>query len=216
MWLDLIRVQCRLNGKEIGWAEGYWIDRDFIKDDYQWQMRYHTSQTAGLATDLFDDDGDLKTSHRNGGSRIWDTELNKGGMLWIQKVFVLEEWRRKGLGKAIVNAFVQKGCDWAQRSQGVQDVEFVFVRPAQFVTWEKKEEQRAMPQQERIAVIAANKRQAIAFWRSLGFRRIGASAWFGFALESSHKAHKVAFEDDYNPPEEEDDLTWEDSNGVSH
>jgi len=107
------------------------------------------------------------------------------------------EWRRKGLGKAIVDAFIKKGVDWAE------DVQFVLAWPAQVKTGETDSEQKEMSRQDRKAAISANQHRAITFWRSLGYRRIGASSWFGLVLESNHKAHQLTSTDDYDPPEEE-------------
>lgn len=39
------------------------------------------------------------------------------------------------------------------------------------------------------------------FWRSLGFRRIGSSSWFGLASDPEHSCHHLAADDDYEIPE---------------
>ncbi|KAE8343280.1 hypothetical protein BDV24DRAFT_161720 [Aspergillus arachidicola] len=38
------------------------------------------------------------------------------------------------------------------------------------------------------------------FWRSLGFRRIGSSAWFGFASDSEHPSRHLGADEDYEFP----------------
>lgn len=72
-----------------------------------------------------------------------------------------------------------------------------------------------MSPQARRAAIAANCHRAIAFWRSLGYRRIGTSTWFGTALEAGHKVHELASDSDYNPPEREEVLSLEYKDGVA-
>lgn len=38
------------------------------------------------------------------------------------------------------------------------------------------------------------------FWRSLGFRRIGSSSWFGLASDLEHPSYRLATESDYEIP----------------
>lgn len=49
--------------------------------------------------------------------------------------------------------------------------------------------------------LEALEAEAVSFWRSLGFRRIGISRWFGLAANPAHTSHKLSAQADYNPPQ---------------
>lgn len=47
---------------------------------------------------------------------------------------------------------------------------------------------------------------AIAFYRSLGFHRIGSSSCFGFSADPKHDAHFFKIDADYDPPRVDEEL----------
>ncbi|TGO61739.1 hypothetical protein BCON_0025g00670 [Botryotinia convoluta] len=47
---------------------------------------------------------------------------------------------------------------------------------------------------------------AIAFYRSLGFRRIGSSSYLGFSVDPKHKVHSINVDADYDPPRVDEEL----------
>lgn len=46
-----------------------------------------------------------------------------------------------------------------------------------------------------------DKKIAADFYRSLGFRRIGSSTWFGLTSDPDHPSHSVPISADYDPPQ---------------
>jgi hypothetical protein len=52
---------------------------------------------------------------------------------------------------------------------------------------------------ERRAIFEANKANAIDFWRAMGFRRVGVTHWFCYAMDPTHPARRTAVEDDFDP-----------------
>jgi hypothetical protein len=50
-------------------------------------------------------------------------------------------------------------------------------------------------------VFKSKKAEAVAFWRAMGFRRIGSSQWFCYAMDPEHLSCHLAIEDDFDPAE---------------
>jgi len=51
-------------------------------------------------------------------------------------------------------------------------------------------------EEEKEAIEKGEYDNAVDFYRAFGFRRIGVSKWFGFALDEEHPSRKVRVEDD--------------------
>ncbi|CZR62538.1 uncharacterized protein PAC_12435 [Phialocephala subalpina] len=152
-----------------------------------------SQDTLELATELFDSRARLKSELRAGeGSGIWGSEMNTGGILFLQTLAVAPEWRGKGIGRDIMEAFMKKGQSWKD------DVQSVLLKPGQLNTMELNIEQEGMSRQQVLATIARDRQKAIAFWRALGFRRIASSEWFATTFDPLHPVHQLAAEDDYD------------------
>ncbi|KUJ10349.1 uncharacterized protein LY89DRAFT_740074 [Mollisia scopiformis] len=92
-WTQLIHVQAMHKGKEIGRADGRYIDRDQIREYFYDAMDEPSQDTLDLATELFDTRGRLKSELRAGeGSGIWGNEMNTGGLLLLQTIHVEKAW----------------------------------------------------------------------------------------------------------------------------
>lgn len=49
------------------------------------------------------------------------------------------------------------------------------------------------------AMIEDNVAKATKFWRAMGFRRVGTSEWFCYAMDPEHPARQLAAKDDFDP-----------------
>lgn len=197
-WTQLIHVRATHKEKIIGRADGRYIDRDQIREYFQDAMDEPSQDTAEFASDLFDSRGRLKSELRAGeGSGIWGSEMNTGGILLLETIEVEKDWRGKGIGRDIMEAFMKKGQRWKD------DVEFVFAKPGQPNTQDNRYRQEGMAEQHVIAAVARDRNLAIAFWRALGFRRVASSDWFATTFDELHTVHQLAVEDDYDPQEDD-------------
>jgi hypothetical protein len=95
----------------------------------------------------------------------------------------------------MANALIRKA---RSRNGGIG---FTLTIPGWLNTDELDAELKGKSQKEARAIHSRHLGAAIAFWRSLGFRRIGASGCFGLATDPAHKAHKIPQTDDYDPQE---------------
>ncbi len=196
-WTQLIHVLAMHKGKEIGRADGRYIDRDQIREYFYDAMDEPSQDTLNLATELFDTRGRLKSEFRAGeGSGIWGSEMNTGSMLLLQTIQVEKEWRGKGVGRDIMEAFMKKGQSWKE------DVQFVFVKPDVLHTKEVRYDQESMTQQQARATTAKDRKKAISFCRALGLRRVADSGCFATTFDPLHAVHQLTAEDDYEPRED--------------
>jgi len=51
-------------------------------------------------------------------------------------------------------------------------------------------------EEEKVVVVGWAYEKAVRFYRSMGFRRIGLSKWFGLAMDKEHASRRIAVEDD--------------------
>jgi GNAT superfamily N-acetyltransferase len=76
-------------------------------------MEEPSQEMADLAFDVFDKYGYLKLKYKDHcvqkGIGVWGEELDYGGLLLIEHIEITErDWRRKGLGRVMVNLLVDK------------------------------------------------------------------------------------------------------------
>jgi hypothetical protein len=106
-----------------------------------------------------------------------------------------EPYRRRGLGKRLVNAVLETARKTSKSF-------FAVVQPTSLTRDIEKEIQEGMSYDERVVVYRRKLEAATDFFRALGFRRIGSSGWFALAAtDPSHSCHGVSAESDYDPPE---------------
>ncbi|KAF8847931.1 hypothetical protein BDZ45DRAFT_698802 [Acephala macrosclerotiorum] len=163
------------------------------------------SDGLALAQQLFNRDGALMKKHVVGS---WGTELNKGAILILSYLLVKRDFRRQALAGKAIQALIEK----AKMSKG--GVKFIFVRPGvikEDLDLEGKDDE----EKEQIEKRALES--AIRFYRSFGFRRVGYSEWFCFAIDEEHASRSVAVKDDLELPNGKDKgVTWDvfDGDGV--
>ncbi|KAF4630252.1 hypothetical protein G7Y89_g7883 [Cudoniella acicularis] len=202
-WMQTIRVHCSYERKEIGRGFGRYVQRDRIRDSFWRDMEEPCQELSQIAFELFDRYGRLRTELKNHpiqkGTGVWGSELDLGSFFVIEDLLIDKEWRRKAIGAKIVTYLIKKS---RARSR---DPQFSLVVPGWLtrdiesdILGKTKDEQRE------IRVRAVDN--AVSFYRSLGFRRIGASSCFGLATDASHPARAILPTGDFDPAVEEPDV----------
>jgi GNAT superfamily N-acetyltransferase len=186
--------------KEAGQAQARYIDRSRLRklkcrsfSKSVEQLNSSESDGLALALQLFNDNGTIKKSHK---LHPWGDELNKGAILILGYLLVEKEFRRQGVARELIEALIEK----LRQSKG--GVEFMFVKPGVIKTdFEEEQAQKSMEEREKIEQREYDN--AVRFYRSVGFRRVGYSKWFCLAVDPEHVSHRIAPEDDLNPPVKE-------------
>lgn len=78
---------------------------------------------------------------------------------------------------------------------------FTVAWPTFLNTRDRESELDDMTDAEQEVITHREEQISITFYRSMGFRRIGSSHWFGLANDPDHPSRHLATHDDYDPPE---------------
>lgn len=163
-------------------------------------MEEPTRETCDLAFELFDKYGRVQRDYINHAVRketgVWGAELDRGDLLFIEKFSVQKNWQRKGLGTRLFDAVLEKA---QQKIHSSEPPIFVVVRPG-FLHAQVCAEVTAGKIDDENNVAHLHHLRSEAFWRSLGFRRIGTSAWFALANTHEHPSRQLAANHDWYPP----------------
>lgn len=171
-----------------------------------WRAESH--EMSSLAFKTFYQYGYLSDSLKDHpvrrGTGAWRNELDFGPLFFVERMEVTDkEWQRLGLGRAMVNSLVQK----VRKVNIYPPGSFhILVTPGWLVSDLRSEKVgKSFREQQESNLRALDS--AIAFYRSLGFRRVGASNCFALSLDPKHRSHAIATADDFDPPIEapEDD-----------
>ena len=177
---------------EIGFGDSFWRD-----------MEEPCQELSSIAFGLFDRYGrlrrELKDHPIQKGTGVWGPELDLGSFLVIEDLLIDKEWRRKAIGTKIVTYLVEKSQTGSRKSQ------YCLVAPG-WLTRDIESDTRGKTKDEQREIRFRAYDNAVAFYRSLGFRRIGASSCFGLATDESHPARAVLPTDDFDPAEAEPDV----------
>ncbi|KAJ5267460.1 hypothetical protein N7478_010268 [Penicillium angulare] len=174
-------------GMQVGYCDGKLIRREDIREKFWFAMEQPTEGTRAAAFDLFDRYGRLKPDFKDHpvkkGSGIWGSELDDGDIFLIGSLEIDEAYSRLGQRPTLVEAMLDK-------VRGKTSSFVAIVRPEDNLplcksSGSSKSTQRSISK---------------LFWRSLGFRRIGSSSWFGLASDPEHPCHSLAIESDYEVP----------------
>ena len=208
--MDCIHAVCRVDGKLIACAMSRYVRRDRIRDDFWCIMGEEPCQALrSIAFGIFDRYGflrrDLIQHEVRKGTGVWGEELDYGSLFTMEHMLIGRAWRRKGLGTLMLKSLHAKVQTGSRRAA------FALVIPS----WngrdiEKEVEGKSEREQRAIRYLARDK--ATAFYRSFGFRRVGASDVFALAFDPDHKAHALPAQDDFEQqlPFEDDDNSDED------
>ncbi|KAI9836044.1 MAG: hypothetical protein M1819_001655 [Sarea resinae] len=183
--------------KKIGYCEGKLIRRNQIRSTFYDSMEEPSRETSLLAFDLFDRYGCLRPEFINHpirkGSGIWNKELDVGDILLIEYLRIEKDYRRQGLGRKVVAAMLEKTA----KKTG----SFTAVAWPTALRDEVEKEASTASEDRKTEIHRSHEDIAIDLFRSVGFRRIGSTCWFGLASETGHACHSLVSARDYNPPE---------------
>jgi GNAT superfamily N-acetyltransferase len=182
--------------KQIGYCNSKLIRRNGITSFYA-DMEEPTRDTAELAFDLFDRYGRLRQEFKEHpikkGSGIWQKEIDQGDLLLFERVSIQKPYRRRGLGRRVVDAMLETTRRKSPRF-------FAFVSPG-YLTRELDEEVEGLQDEEARIVAERHIKIALTFWRSLGFRRVGSSSWLALPSKKDHPCYELSSSNDYDLPE---------------
>lgn len=129
------------------------------------------------------------------GTGIWNQELDHGDMLVIEKVFVSKEFHRQGLGRKMLESLLTL----AQRKTSSF---WAFVRPDMLKVDDVEQEWDSLRDNAgRDAMEYREYSRAVMFYRSLGYRRVGSTAWLALSPNNEHPSRQLAATEDFDPPE---------------
>lgn len=202
-WMQTIHVQCSHEGKYIGGGFGRYVKRNRIRSNFWRDMEEPCQELSQIAFDVFDRYGclrqDLKSHVVRKGSGVWGSELDHGSFFEIEDMFFEKEWRRKGLGTQLVNFLLAKA------RAGERNPLFTLVIPG-WLNRDIRTDIDGKTRKEQQEITGNARNGATAFYRALGFRRIGASYYFGLAVDPHHPAHALPSNADFDPLDEEPDI----------
>ncbi|THV46260.1 hypothetical protein BGAL_0401g00050 [Botrytis galanthina] len=205
-WLDNIRVECSHKDGWVGRAVSSYIHRQGIKSNFLNMMELPSYKMGEMAGELFNKFGCLLRKFEEHvvqrGTGAWGAEMDVGPLVLLEEIEITDKgFRRKGLGRAMIKALIQESQAQAHPFRRL----LVIARPDWIIDNSFEEAYKRSDRERR-----ATKRQAldsaIAFYRSLGFRRIGSSSYFGFSVDPKHKAHSINVDADYDPPRVDEEL----------
>lgn len=181
--------------KQVGYCDGKLIRREDIRAKFRSAMEKPTEETCFLAFDLLDRHGRLKPEFKNHpvkkGSGVWSTGLD-GDIFLIEALEIDRQYRRLGQGSRLVKAMLERV---REKTLGFVAIARPDLRSNE-VPYEVNSRSAAGEKTAELADRDISRR----FWRSLGFRRIGSSPWFGLASDSEHPSHHLGAGNDYEIP----------------
>lgn len=199
-WMQTIHVRCGYDGKEIGRGFGRYVNRDCIRPNFWRDMEEPCQELSTVAFEVFDRYGRLKQEFMDHtvrkGTGCWGSELNFGSLFIIEYMQVTKAWRRKGVGKIMTTSLIRKAC------AGRRQPAFTLAIPG-WLTSDIRDDTDGKTNLEQQEIRLRALDAATSFYRSLGFRRIGASGCFGLATDPNHKAHQIPPVADFDPFQEE-------------
>ncbi|KAL4811423.1 hypothetical protein ASPSYDRAFT_41373 [Aspergillus sydowii CBS 593.65] len=221
-WRDNITAKCTHEGKAIGRAIARLIHRGMITREFWEEMDECSPDVGKIAWMLFNRYGFLKDKFKSHpvhrGTGVWGSELDDGPLLIIEEVYITDiEWRRKGIGRAMVEQLLVVGERCANStkprdmSPGLIALEFgsvaqfqklstvnAIVIPGSLIE-DVKPQYVGKLKRQRIEIDLQASNAAISFYRSLGFRRVGSSPCFAYSFNPNHRAQSIPSDRDFDP-----------------
>jgi ribosomal protein S18 acetylase RimI-like enzyme len=180
--------------RQVGYCYGKVINRYHIRSYFRHAMMMQTGHARSLALDLLDRYGRLKQEFKNHpvkkGSGVWRAGLDGDDIFLIENLEIDRQYRRCGFGSRLVRAMLETVESGTLYYTAI-------VRPSALNENELQCESAAGTTTTELTSEDISK----SFWRSLGFRRIGSSSWFGFASDAKHPSRHLTRADDYELPE---------------
>ncbi|CAG8128302.1 unnamed protein product [Penicillium nalgiovense] len=218
-WIKNFVAECTCDGVTVANALARYIHREGIRSEFWERMEEPSEETCDVAFHVFDRYGTVKTKYKDHpvqrGAGVWGNELDYGPLFLIEKLHVTAfELRRKGLGEKVVSLLLEKAQRFFQDDKpDGENADLIYgsneaferawtlhtlVSPG-YLTAEIKPQLVGKSAEERLMTRDQNQSGAIDFWRSCGFRRIGASRCFAFSFDLQHQSRVIAAASDFDP-----------------
>ncbi|TRM60522.1 hypothetical protein BD626DRAFT_571594 [Schizophyllum amplum] len=164
----------------VGRLEAYKIERTYqLRGHFFEVLDAKSDELADFGTKVIDNDMNvyerLVAHEYHKGTGCWGREMNDGLIMYIRAVNVGAPFERQGVGARLVRELLS--------SKHVVLGTIVYCWPS-VMRAESPEEWRSM------------NAPIIAFFRKLGFRRVGRTTYFGYSPDSSHPSRLMAASDD--------------------
>jgi hypothetical protein len=175
-------------------CEGKLICRDLARARFLDNMGNTPGPVFSLACSLFDRYGCLRSEFMEHpikkGSGAWGAELDEDDIFLIERLVMAEPHRDLDLVADLLSQMMSV--------IGTQTVRFVAVACPR--TTSDAGTYDEMDNVEICTIDAVDDISTTHFWRSLGFRRIGSSDWFGFNPHPRHQSRRLEANKDFDLP----------------
>ncbi|KAJ5219705.1 hypothetical protein N7468_008909 [Penicillium chermesinum] len=199
-WMKTLVAECTCDGSVVANALARYIDRICIRSEFWERMEEESEGMCDIAFNIF----------------------NRFGFIQTNPLFIIEELcvtafdlRRKGLGQKMATLLLERAKRLSSEDEAVDDILLdenpesnavserlwtlhAFVSPG-ILTSEIESQLKGKSAEERLIMKEQLQFGAINFWRSCGFRRIGASHCFAYSFNLQHQSHALTAASDYNP-----------------
>ncbi|KAF4220079.1 hypothetical protein CNMCM8980_003368 [Aspergillus fumigatiaffinis] len=218
-WMTNFVAECTCDGVVVATALARYIHREGMRSEFWEKMEVPSEETCNVAFHVFDRYGTVKTKYKDHpvqrGTGAWGNELNHGPLFLFEELHVTElNLRRKGLGQKIVSLLLNKArlfclddkpdgkhADLVYGSNKAFELAWTLhalVSPG-VLTADIESQLVGKSAEERLTIRTRIQSGAIDFWRSCGFRRIGASRCFAFSFDPQHPSRAIAAASDFDP-----------------
>lgn len=203
-YVNAISFVCMQGNRDIGMLNGRFVDRReivLLGASLYGVMDEPSDDCANLAYTLLNQNGYVNSKWISNpdtkGSGVWGPPLSTGNFIVVEDIVVVADFRRQGMGRSLFKALLShERC-----SDEDNFVQYIFAWATEAASGWDSSYNCALPDKEKKALFKANKDKAIRVFRSLGFRRVGSSHWFCYALDLDDPSHALAAEDDFDPME---------------
>ncbi|PKX91234.1 uncharacterized protein P174DRAFT_376578 [Aspergillus novofumigatus IBT 16806] len=190
-----------------------------MRSEFWEKMEVPSEETCNVAFHVFDRYGTVKAKYKDHpvqrGTGAWGNELDHGPVFLIENLHVTElNLRRKGLGQKIVSLLLNKARLFCLDNKPDSKYADLFYGPTKafelawtlhalvspgVLTADIESQLVGKSADERLMIRTRVQSGSIDFWRSCGFRRIGASQCFAFSFDPQHPSRAIAAASDFDP-----------------
>ncbi|GES62937.1 zinc knuckle transcription factor [Aspergillus terreus] len=218
-WMTNFIAECTCDGVVVATALARYIHREGMRSEFWENMEEPSEETCDVAFHVFDRYGTVEAKYKDHpvqkGTGVWGNELDHGPLFLIERLHVTEpNLRRKGLGQKTVSLLLNKAQLFCLNNKPDGETADLFysshkafeqawtlhalVTPGE-LTADIEPQLVGKSAEERLAIRIRIHSSAVAFWRSCGFRRIGASRCFAFSFDLQHRSRAIAAASDFDP-----------------
>ncbi|GAA5847246.1 hypothetical protein JCM5353_003388 [Sporobolomyces roseus] len=185
-------------GKFIVW----YIYKDKLEGEFQLMMDALHSETAFIATQLYDGDGEFKDKFLTEGTGVWGDEFDVSPICYLESIVIQKEYRGRGIGTWALEHLWK--VEEKLPKTGLENINFLIAFPAptpheltdfksSHVT-DPKEIKRLERQEWKHIV----DNRINPFLRRAGYRRIGTTRLFCCARDPAHPSKRIPIDQDAN------------------